>query len=385
MKIKLKNEKQEHVDLIKAMGSNDSDSAREAMKIFAALVGPLAKQVIDESDVISGLYDALSVGEFEPRTVALADYHNISDPDYVRVSMTSKPGDLAYNQMVGADDVAFSTAYISSAIAFLKKYLKAGRIAHAEAGIRKLINEVRYKIKRQAIQPILDTLSDATTNGYRHAIRSNTANQLGLDDFNKMQTMAARILTSGLGDTPAGLDNATRAIDTLIMSPELIEEIRAIAYQPMNTRSVPDTAESTALAAPENVRESVYASGGIPSIYGTEIIQLNEMGVGQDFSVIFNALATQNSAEFPDAGERANSSTTTAFNVANEEFVLGISRKVDVNGLLKVEIDDSETGSAFNVMPDDQFVSREGKTGMWGQMEAGFMSIESRNIFGLIV
>lgn len=384
MKIRLK-EKPEHVELIKAMGANDGDSAREAMKIFAALVGPLAKQVIDESDVISGLYDTLSVGEFEPRTIPLADYHNIDDPDYVRVSMSSRPGDLAYNQMTGADDVAFSTAYISAAIAFYKKYLKAGRIAHAEAGIRKLINEVRYKVKRQAIQPILDSLSNSVTNGYSHVIRSNTANQLGLDDFNKLQTAAARILTSGLGDTPAGLDNSTRAIDTLILSPEMIEEIRAIAYQPMNTRGVPDTAESTALAAPDSVRESVYASGGIPSIYGTEIIQLNEMGVGQDFSVIFNALADGNSVTFPDSGERANTSSKTAFNVANEEFILGVSRKMDVNGLLKVEINDSETNSSFNVMPDDQFRARDGKTGMWGQAEMGFMSVEPRNLFGLIV
>jgi hypothetical protein len=383
MKIKLKSEKPEHVELIKAMGANDGDSAREAMKIFAALVGPLAKQVIDESDVISGLYDTLSVGEFEPRTIPLADYHNIDDPDYVRVSMSSRPGDLAYNQMTGADDIAFSTAYISAAIAFYKKYLKAGRIAHAEAGIRKLINEVRYKVKRQAIQPILDSLANSETNDRRHIIRSNTANQLGLADFNRLQTMAARILTSGLGDTPAGLDNATRAIDLLIMSPEMIEEIRAMAYEPMNTRGVPDTAESTALAAPESVRESVYNSGGIPSIYGTEIVQLNEMGLNQDFNTIFDALA--GSVEYPDAGEASGSSNTTAFNGTNEEFILGVSRKVDVNGLLKVEINDSETGSAFNVMPDDQFRARDGKTGMWGQAEMGFMSVEPRNLFGLIV
>lgn len=382
MKIKLK-EKSEHVELIKAMGSNDSDSTREAMKIFAALVGPLAKQVIDESDVISGLYDTLSVGEFEPRTVALADYHNLSSPDYVRVSMTSNPGDLASSQLVGSDDVAFSVAYISAAISFLKKYLRAGRIAHAEAGIRKLINEVRYKVKLQAIQPILDSLAKSETNDRRHLIRSDVAGQLGLNTFNRLQTMAARILTSGLGDTPAGLDNSSRAVDTLLLSPEMVEEIRAIAYQPMNTRGVPDTAESTALAAPDSVRESVYASGGIPSIYGTEIIQLNEMGVGQSFNTIFDAFA--GSIEYPNAGKPSGSTDTSVFDATTEQFILGISRKMDVNGLLKIEIRDSETDASFNVMPDDQYVSREGKTGMWGQAEMGFMSIEPRNLFGIIV
>jgi len=382
MKIKLK-EKPEHIELIKAMGSRDNEASREAMRVFARLVGPLAKKVLDETNVIDSFYDTLSVGEYEPRTIPLDDYHNISDADYVRVSFSSRPGDLAYNQLTGADDVAFSTAFISSAIAFYKKYLKAGRISHAENGIRKLINEVRFKMKRQGIQPILDALANSTTNGGKHLIRSNTAGQLGLDDFNRLQTMAARILTSGLGDTPSGIDNSTRAIDTLIMSPEMVEEIRAIAYQPMNTRGVPDSNESTAVAAPDSVRESVYASGGIPSIYGTEIIQLNEMGIGQDFNTIFDTLA--GSVKYPDAGEKFDSLTDTGFAGATEEFVLGLSRKVDVNGLLKVEIEDGETGANFNVSPDDQFVAREGKTGMWGEAEVGYLAVEPRNLFGLIV
>ena len=167
------------------------------------------------------------------------------------------------------------------------------------------------------------------------------------------------------------------------MSPEAVEQIRAIAYEPMNTRGVPDTAESTALAAPESVRESVYASGGVPSLYGTDIIQLNEMGIGQDFNTIFDTLA--GSVEYPDHGEASGSSTTSVFNGANEEVILGLSRKIDVNGLLKVEIQDGETNSTFNTVPDDQFVSREGKVGMYGSSEMGFLAIEPRNIFSMVM
>tara|TARA_R110002153_G_scaffold27815_1_gene85873 strand:- start:11103 stop:12254 length:1152 start_codon:yes stop_codon:yes gene_type:complete len=383
MKIKLK-EKTEHIELIKAMGSRDNEASRDAMRVFASLVGPLAKKVLDETNVIDGFYDTLSVGEYEPRTIPLDDYHNISEADYVRVSFSSRPGDLAYNQLTGADDVAFSTAFISSAIAFYKKYLKAGRISHAENGIRKLINEVRFKMKRQGIQPILDSLANSTTNGGKHLIRSNTAGQLGLDDFNRLQTMAARVLSSGLGDTPAGLENSTRAIDTLVMSPEMVEEIRAIAYQPMNTRAGTETTSgATAVSAPESVREAVYAAGGLPSIYGTEIIQLNEMGLGQDFNTIFDTLA--GNTEFPNIGEKFDSAATSVFTGGSEQFVLGISRQIDVNGLLKVEIADGETGANFNVSPDDQFVAREGKTGMFGEAEVGYLAVEPRNLFGLIV
>jgi hypothetical protein len=382
MKIKLK-EKPEHIELIKAMGSIDADTSKEAMKVFARLVGPLAKKVIDETNIIDGLYDTLAVGEFEPRTIPLDDFHNIDEADHVRVSYAGRPGDLAYSQVTGADDIAFSTFVIGAAIAMYKKYLKAGRISHAENAIRKLVNEVRFKMKRQGIQPILDGLANNTTNGGRHLIRSNTANQLGLDDFNRLQTMAARILTSGLGDTPA-TGNTARIIDTLIMSPELVEEIRSFAYEPMNTRSgAVTTSGATSLAAPESVRESVYSAGGVPTIYGTDIIQLNEMGIGQDFNTIFDTLA--GSVAYPDAGEAFDSSSTTVFDGANEEFVLGLARAVDVNGLLKVEITDAETGSEFNTVPDDQFVTREGKVGFFGSAECGYMNIEARNLFGIIV
>lgn len=382
MKIKLR-EAPEHIELIKAMGSRDKDTSHEAMKVFAALVGPLAKKVIDETNVIDSFYETLVVSEYEQRTIPLDDFHNLDQPDHVRVSMSSRPGDLAYSQVTGADDIAFSTFFIGAAIAMYKRYLKAGRISHAENAIRKLINEVRFKMKRQGIQPILDGLANTTTNGLRHVIRSNTANQVGLDDFSRLQTMASRILTSGLGDTPAGMDNSTRIITSMVMSPEMVEEIRAMAYQPMNTRGVPDTAESTALAAPEQLRNEIYASGGVPSIYGTEIIQLNEMGVGHDFNTIFDSLA--GSVAFPNAGEPAGSSSTTAFDGANEEFILGISRKIDVNGLLKVEIQDSETGSTFNTVPDDQFNQREQKVGFYGEAETSYLNVESRALYGLIV
>lgn len=383
MKIKLK-EKPENVELIKAMGSSDPDTSREAMKIFASLVGPLAKKVIDENNVVDGLYDTLTVGEYEPRTIPLDDYHNIENPDHVRVSYAGRPGDLAYSQVTGADDVAFSTFMITSAIAMYRKYLRAGRISHAENAIRKMINEVIFKMKRQGIQPILDNLANSTTNGGKHIIRSNTANQLVLDDFNRLQTMAARILTSGLGDTPAGVTNSTRIIDTLLMSPEMVEEIRAIAYQPVNTRSgAVTTSGASSIAAPESLREGIYNSGGIPAIYDTDIVQLNEMGVGADFNVIFDTLA--GSVAYPDAGQPYNSSSTTAFDGATEELVLGVSRRVGVNGNLKIEIEDAETGATFNAAPDDQFVAREGKVGFYGYAETGYISVESRNIFGLIV
>lgn len=379
MKIKLK-EKPEQIALIKAMGSSDEETSQKAMKVFANLVGPLAKKVLDETNIIDSLYDTISVGEFEPRTIPLDDFYNVDKPDYVRVTFSSQPGDLAYSQLTGADDIPFTTFTVTSAIAMYRKYLKAGRVQHAENGIRKMLNEVRFKMKRQGIQPILDSVANTQTNDKFHVTRSTAANQFTLADFNKLETLAARIITSALGGTPN--NSGARGITDMIMSPEMVEQIRAIAYEPMNTRAGSTGAASdtsTSIPAPESVRESVYAAAGIPSIYGTNIIQMIEMGVNQDFNTIFGGFAGAN------AYDGHGTDAASAFDGTNEEFVLGINRSVDVNGLVKVEISDSESGSTFNALPDNQFVAREGKVGFYGQMEAGYLSVEPRNIFALIV
>lgn len=379
MKIKLK-EKPEQIALIKAMGSSDEETSAKAMKVFANLVGPLARKVLDETNIIDSLYDTISVGEFEPRTIPLDDFYNVDKPDYVRVTFSSQPGDLAYSQLTGADDIPFTTFVVTSAIAMYRKYLKAGRIQHAENGIRKMINEVRFKMKRQGIQPILDSVANVQTNGQYHVTRSHQAGRFVLADLNRLETLASRIVTSALGGTANA--SGARGITDLLVSPEIVEDIRAIAYNPMNTVAADGGAPANTedgIAAPESLRNEVYGAAGIPSLYGCNIIQMVEMGVGQDFNTIFDAFAGSN-AYVNNAG-----SGTAVFNGATEQIVLGINRSVDVNGLIKVEISDSESGSTFNALPDNQFVAREGKVGFYGQVEAGYLSVEPRNLFAIAV
>jgi hypothetical protein len=379
MKIKLK-EKPEQIALIKAMGSSDEETSAKAMKVFANLVGPLARKVLDETNIIDSLYDTISVGEFEPRTIPLDDFYNVDKPDYVRVTFSSQPGDLAYSQLTGADDIPFTTFVVTSAIAMYRKYLKAGRIQHAENGIRKMINEVRFKMKRQGIQPILDSVANVQTNDQYHVTRSHQAGRFVLADLNRLETLASRIVTSALGGTANA--SGARGITDLLVSPEIVEDIRAIAYNPMNTVAADGGAPANTedgIAAPDSLRNEVYGAAGIPSLYGTNIIQMVEMGVGQDFNTIFDAFAGTN-AYVDNAG-----TGTAQFNGATEQIVLGINRSVDVNGLVKVEISDSESGSTFNALPDNQFVAREGKVGFYGQAEAGYLSVEPRNLFAIAV
>jgi hypothetical protein len=380
MNIKLKTNNEKQTALIKAMGSRDEDTSRDAVKIFASLVGEVVQTVLPELNIIDSFYEDLVVGEFDQRTIALDDYHDINSPDYVRVSYSSKPGDLATSMVTGMDDFPLQFFNIQSAVSLAKRYLRSGQINHAEKAINKMLNEVVYKMKTQAIQPILNSVAASQTNDNYHVIRSETANQLVLKDFNRLKTLMARIVTSGLG----GTTSANRNLTDLLMSPEMVEEIRGIAYEPMNTRGVPNSDESTAIAAPNSVRESVYAAGGIPTIYGTNIIELNEMGSGYEFNVLFKAFA--GSTAYGDHGEAVGTSSTTAFTEASEEIILGVNRNGSyARGLVKASIADSETGATFQVRPDTQFMAREDKSGFFGTAELSYASVEPRSLAALIV
>lgn len=380
MNIKLKNDKPETSALLKAIGSHDFDTSKDAMKIFAKLVGEVAQTVLDETNIIDSFYDNMTVNEFDQKSIHLSDFHDIDDPDYVRVTYSTKPGDLSTSMMVGADDFPIQFFNIQSAISMAKKYLRAGQINHAEAAISKMLNEVIFKMKTQGVQPILQSIAQAQTNSKYHVIRTDVAGKLGLNDFNRLKTLASRIVTSGLGGTPQG----TRNFTDLVCSPEVVAEIRAIAYQPMNTRGVPDSAESTAIAAPESLREEVYRSAGIASIYGTNIIELQEMGIGQLYNTFFDEYA--GSITYANAGEATDSSNRTAFDGDTEELIIGLNRSTGIkNGLIKAGIADSETSQVFNVRPDTQFMDREDKTGFFGTAEVSYTSVEPRNLFAILM
>ena len=55
MKLKFK-ETPEQVELIKAMGSRSNTVAREASEAFAAFIGPVIQQVLQQADTASSIY-----------------------------------------------------------------------------------------------------------------------------------------------------------------------------------------------------------------------------------------------------------------------------------------------------------------------------------------
>jgi len=53
--------------------------------------------------------------------------------------------------------------------------------------------------------------------------------------------------------------------------------------------------------------------------------------------------------------------------------------------LIRAVATSSETGSQFNVQPDDQFLQRTDKAGFYGSLEEGRICIDARALSGIIV
>jgi hypothetical protein len=107
----------------------------------------------------------------------------------------------------------------------------------------------------------------------------------------------------------------------------------------------------------------------------------NEFGVNRKFNTIFGTLASSSSKSFHKASQ--TSSSDIAFDGSKDELILGINRNRE--SLIRAIAVDSETGSEFSLVADDQYSIRQGKIGYFGSLEEGRMILDNRALFGKIV
>jgi hypothetical protein len=195
--------------------------------------------------------------------------------------------------------------------------------------------------------------------------------------LSRLLTHLRRINTSWAGGTPSGMDS--RGVTDLFVSPEILQEIRAFAYNPMNTRVGPTVPGSTlasytattALSLPESVREAIFRAAGTSEIFGVSIHELLELGVAKKYNTLFDQLAgsTQyGGATFDDA----NDEILVGFDLSRESFLRPVERK-------------AEGGGQFVTVPDDQWVRRSEKSGLYGYLEEGRICIDARGVCGIVV
>ena len=375
MNITLK-ETADQIALIKALASKDLNVAYEAKAAVADLVGPVISKVLNNAPSVSNLYNTQTFGEDDNPSIPLDLFANVTDQDYIRIHSTPVAGGLSSNVMHPThDELKFSTYSLDTAWAFDKKYARKARLDVVSATFTRMAQEFLLKQEQTSVNQLTGALVAGNTDfgsgiaAGNHVLGAATANVLGINDFNNLITRSKRLWSNYSSGTPVG--GAQVGVSDLIMSPEMTEEIRAIAYQPVNTRSGDTTTSgATSIPATEEMRNKIMSEGGLASIFGIGIIELLELGVGQRYNSIFSA-----------SNVAAGSPLT--FNGATTEIILGVDRRK--NALVRPTIREEGVSTDVAVFVDDQFAVRQNKVGWYSKIVEGRYVLEDRALTGISV
>ena len=380
MKITIKRT-EDQLALVRAMGSNNREEAYEAQAAVADLLGPVVSEVINNAPTVGNLYTSLSYGEDDNPSLPLDLFHDITDEDYIQVYSQQVAGGLPYSQVFPAhNELKFSTYTLDSALAFDRKYVRKARLDVVSKTFTRMAQEVLLKQTKTAFNVLATALvkgQGTSATAGSQIIGSTTENRFVLDDFNRLITKSKRINSSFNGGTPVG--GVKSGITDLLVSPEMVEQLRSMAYNPINTI---DADGSTASAtdgnvAPDVLRQELFSAAGLPSFYGINIMEINQMGIDQTFNKLFAAVVTAEGATVVGGGN------TGTFAQGSDEIVIGIDRSKDA--LIRPVVIGEGSPSELQVLVDDQFSVRQNKIGYYGKVEEGRICIDDRALIGLAV
>jgi len=396
MKIVLKRT-DEQVELIKALASKNREVAYEAQVALAEFIGPVLAEVINNAPTVSNLFTSLQFNAEDNPSIPLDLYYDIFDEDYIKVYSQSVAGGLPQNIVQPlASELKIATYRLDSAVAFDKKYAAKSRLDVVSKSFTRVAQEVMLKQERTSANLLMTALAAASTGNSStaadnyHVFRSAAPGRFVLNDLNKLFTKIKRINASFVGGTPSG---ARRGLTDLIVSPEIIEEIRGMAYNPINTQgslakggtaagyAANQTGGNNGIAATDAIRDQIFNQAGIPEFFGVSIMEVLEFGVGKKFNTIFSTVSSgysyADNYALPANGGTARAIQTT------EQVIVGLDRSRD--SLVRAVAVDSDTGSEFNLVADDQYTLRQGKIGYYGALEEGRMVLDNRALVGLVV
>jgi len=384
MKLKLKNTP-EQVELIKAIGSRDQNVAREASEAFAAFLGPVIEKVLLTAGTASQIYVDSAYDEDDSPSYPLDLYHGEGE-GHVTVWSQHMAGGLPTSQVEGMREIKIATYRLDSAVSFNKRYARRARLDVISKALERMAQEVLIKQERNAWSVILKALNDASTGGTKHVLANASAGKFGLADLNNLMVHNTRINESFSGHTPVA--PYSNGITDLYVSPEIKSMVRAFAYNPINTSGA-DAAFNQTL--PENVREDIYRSAGMQSIYGVNLVELVELGAGKKYNTLFNDFAIANAD-----GTTLNSGNDNLYTVLNginwdntlDQLLIGVDNSKGAFIRPVARQHDYQGNGTFTALPDEQFNmygSRVEKTGFYGFLEEGRICIDARAIAGLVV
>ena len=361
MKLKLKNTP-EQVELIKAMGSKSPLEAAQAMEAFAAFIGPVVQKVLSQAATNSLVYNDAPYDEDDSPSIPLDLYYD-TNVNHVSVWSQSMAGGLPSSQVSGLQELKVATYRLDAAVSFLKRYARRGRLDVVSKAVERMSQEVLVKQERNAWAVILKALAEASTDGTDHVIDAADDNAFTVGDLSRLMTRQKRINASFAGGTTSEFDG--KGLTDLFISPEIMQEVRGFAYNPVNTIGTKGTGP---VALPNNVREDIFRSAGMSEIYGVVLHELNELGITKKYNNLFDVFY---------------GGSTPAFNAGTDEVVIGLD--LSREAFIRPVAQQAESGGTFTALPDDQFLSRQEKTGFYGFVEEGRVCLDSRAVCGIIV
>ncbi len=392
MKLKLKNTP-EQIELIKAIGSNDFTVAREAQEAFAAFVGPVVQEVLQQAGSASAIYtDSVYDADDNP-SYPLDLYYQENDTDYFSVWSQTMAGGLPSSQDISAlQELKIATYRLDSAMSYNKKYARRARLDIVSKVVERMAQEILVKQERNAWAVIMKALAEASTtvkyklgvglgassatsneDNNKHVIRCGDQSTFKLNDLSSLINRIKRINSSWAGGTAANV--YSNGITDLFVSPEVEAEIRAFSFTP--ARSDASTSAAVSQQISDNMREEIYKNAGMSEIFGVNINTVNELGTGQKYNALFDTFA--GSTSYTDI----NAANGTTFTGASDEVVVGLD--LSRESFVRPVAQQAESGGTFTTLPDDQFLARHEKVGFYGFLEEGRVCLDARAAAGIIV
>lgn len=369
MKLKLKNTP-EQVELIKALGSRNATEAAQASEAFAAFIAPVAQKVLSQAGTASLLYSDSVYDEDDSPSIPLDLYYN-EGADFVNVWSQGMAGGLPSSQVSGLSEMKIATYRLDSAVSFLKRYARRGRLDVVSKAVERMVQEVLVKQERNAWAVVLKALAEATTNSLAHVVASNAENTFAVADLSDLMTRVKRINTSFANGTPSDMDS--KGLTDLFVDPETMADVRGFAYNPVNNVG---SKTSGPVALPSNVREDIFRSAGMSEIFGVVLHELIELGQGKKYNTLFGEMVDASGVTIPGGGggtwSTADDKILVGADLGREAFIRPVARQ-------------AEGGATFTALPDDQFVARQEKTGFYGYLEEGRVCIDARAVVGIAV
>ena len=402
---------EEQVELIKAMASKNRNVAHEAQAAAAEFIAPVLAEVINNAPSLSNMFTSFSFNEDDNPSIPLDLYHDITDTDYISIYTQNVPGGLPSNSIMPShSELKFTTYRLETAIDFDRRYAARSRLDVISKTFSRLAQELMLKQEATSANLVLGVLAQASTNSKDHVVSSHNAGQFLLADVNKLITHAKRINTAWNKGTPI---TNNRGVTDLLISPEVMGEIRAMAYNPINTRGMQRTLDVTGatvssqtanvtgggaaepvtagavsgqtvvnqgagvIPATEQMRNALYANAGAAELYGLAFTELNELGQEQKFNEVFATLDAAGS------GDKGHGGATFSNATGGDQLIIGIDRSRE--SLMRAIATDSETGAELNLAADDQYTVRQQKIGYYGSIEEGRMVVDSRALTGIVM